>query len=38
MKELKNRGIPYKIYLSEDEMPRYGTMCAPLRRASPPPC
>ena len=23
MKELKNRGIPYKIYLSEDEMPRY---------------
>ena len=23
MKELKNRDIPYKIYLSEDEMPRY---------------
>lgn len=23
MKELKNRSIPYKIYLSEDEMPRY---------------
>ena len=23
MKELKNRDIPYKIYLTEDEMPRY---------------
>ena len=28
MKELKNRSIPYKIYLSEDEMPRYCTMFA----------
>ncbi len=23
MKELENRDSPYKIYLSEDEMPRY---------------
>mgnify|MGYP001542206911 CR=1 FL=1 len=23
MKELKDRNIPYKIYLTEDEMPKY---------------
>ena len=23
MKELKDRSIPYKIYLTEDEMPKY---------------
>ena len=28
MKELKNRGIPYKIYLSEDEMPLVLVQCA----------
>ena len=28
MKELKDRNIPYKIYLTEDEMPKYCTTFA----------
>lgn len=38
MKELKNRDIPYKIYLSEDETPRYWYNVRADMKNKPAPC